>query len=672
MLKRWLRANWLGGLLLLVSFGIGVITLFWGTFVDEGDNLAVGLMLSRGSVLYRDIFSHHFPFAYYWTAAVTALFGPSIAAARLSALLFQIGSFAWAMYVTRYFVPIGMLSILWNTAGLFFFSNLVLYTAFSGVALVVIFMIAVAILSKRITTGRKELLTLGVFAVIAVLSDPLAVYPILCALIFLALSPARLKGSVQVGVLIVIALGLYALYLGVSGSIESFYLDVVRFNADVYSKYTSLSPLRVSSILNLTGTALNLSGPTWQIDPFMILKREQLDNWLFAGFLFRLTILLAALILLLRRRFALAGFVYLYAVALLAMNQETFRVLPFAMTAGFAGMWLVFENLDGDTADQRRLVEGRIRRKANWLVLQWLPWLARCLVGFGFVWLLLRSIDTVVQNRQQLFYTGSFAHYAAVADYIRHELACDQADVSLAYYPGDPTFNYMTGLPLPAKYPYLWPWVAEVALPETIQSLQTGKVVVNADWFSSLWGHYRAENYLAPLKAYLENAYFPAGQGFYVSPELAQQCHFTRVYPQVFLPAQFPDGEITPGHKYFQTFTSECAGLSYFEILPATYGRSITSTLNVRFRDLDANQQLFDRAIPGSTITDSQWLRIAFDPLPDSLGKHYRMSLVSADAQPGNAFGLWRTTQDVYPAGGAAINNQSLQADFVFRYGCQL
>jgi hypothetical protein len=671
MLKRWLRNNWPGGLFLLVAFVIGLTTLFWGTFGDEGDNLATGLMLSRGAVLYRDIFSHHFPLAYYWIAVVTGLFGPSIAAARISILFFQIGSFAWAMYLTRYIVPVGSLCVLWSIVGLFFLSNLVLYTGFCSIALMVIFIVTIAILSKRIAAGQKELLTLGLFATIAVLSDPLAIYPVLCLLIFLALSPVRLKGTVLVGGFLVTALGLYGLYLFASGSAGAFYQDAIRFNAEVYNKYVFAQPLRITNILSLAGSALNLGGTSWQTDPLMPLQRAQLTPWLFTGFLFRVTILVIAFILLLRRRFVLAGFVYLYAVALLVMNQDTFRLMPFAMTAGFAGMWLVFENLDDDVAAPPALDEPGLRGKVNWLVLQFLPWSARCLIGCGFAWLLLRSTNTLIQNQRQISYESSFAYHTAIADHIRNDLACGQSDVSLAYYPGEPTYNYLTGLPPVSRYFYLFPWVAEVAQPEVIRGLSTGKAVVYVDWQFPLWGIYWADTYLAPLKTYLETNYQMAEGGFYVSPELARKCPSFRSYPQASFRAEVPDGEIIPGRKYFQTFTSECAGLSFLEILPATYTRAITSTLNVRIRDLDADQQLFDRALPGADITDSQWLRVSFDPLPDSKGKHYRISLSSADARPGNAFGVWRTATDAYSEGEAAINSQPLQADLVFRYGCR-
>ena len=70
--------------------------------MDEADNLVVGLLLTRGYVLYRDVFSHHFPFPYYWVAAIVSLFGKSIFAVRLSVWLFQIVSFGIAMKLSGF------------------------------------------------------------------------------------------------------------------------------------------------------------------------------------------------------------------------------------------------------------------------------------------------------------------------------------------------------------------------------------------------------------------------------------------------------------------------------------------------------------------------------------------------------------------------------------------
>jgi hypothetical protein len=83
-------------------------------FVDEGDTLSVGWMLSQGSILYRDVFSHHFPFPYYWVAGIVRIFGNSFEAVRISVMLLQIGLFAVCMLLTRFYLVIGLTSLVWN------------------------------------------------------------------------------------------------------------------------------------------------------------------------------------------------------------------------------------------------------------------------------------------------------------------------------------------------------------------------------------------------------------------------------------------------------------------------------------------------------------------------------------------------------------------------------
>src|SRR5260221_132690 len=52
------------GLALLASFGVSHVPVF----VDEANNVLGACLLARGSVVYRDTFSHHFPLPYYLLA----------------------------------------------------------------------------------------------------------------------------------------------------------------------------------------------------------------------------------------------------------------------------------------------------------------------------------------------------------------------------------------------------------------------------------------------------------------------------------------------------------------------------------------------------------------------------------------------------------------------------
>jgi hypothetical protein len=69
-----------GFTLLTISFFIGLVTLNITLYnhTDEGDVLSVGWLISEGYILYKDIFSHHFPLPYYFVAFIIKIFGSSM------------------------------------------------------------------------------------------------------------------------------------------------------------------------------------------------------------------------------------------------------------------------------------------------------------------------------------------------------------------------------------------------------------------------------------------------------------------------------------------------------------------------------------------------------------------------------------------------------------------
>ncbi len=101
----------LGWLLILLSFCIGMMLLRVGIFNDEADNLVAGRLILQGQQLYTNIFSHHFPFAYYWTAFSILIFGQSISLLRLSILIFQTAAFITAMLVTEVYISVGLVAV---------------------------------------------------------------------------------------------------------------------------------------------------------------------------------------------------------------------------------------------------------------------------------------------------------------------------------------------------------------------------------------------------------------------------------------------------------------------------------------------------------------------------------------------------------------------------------
>ncbi len=88
-------------LLFFLSFYIN--RLFMSNF-DENDHLAVAFFMNSDRLLYKDIFSHHFPFPYYWTYIFTPLWNqnsPSqtLSIFRLSVLLLYLILF-FSVYIS--------------------------------------------------------------------------------------------------------------------------------------------------------------------------------------------------------------------------------------------------------------------------------------------------------------------------------------------------------------------------------------------------------------------------------------------------------------------------------------------------------------------------------------------------------------------------------------------
>jgi hypothetical protein len=199
----------LGWTLLIVSAFVGSIVLYWGSSGDEADNLVVGSLLIRGYVLYRDIFSHHLPFTYYWAAAVMGLLGESILVARLSVLLFQVTSFAIAMKLSHFYLSLALASLFWNIIGYLYRGNMLLYNMLCASSVAVVFSVTLCIVGREVNATWKHVLTIGVFSAVAVLSDPLSLYAIVIAFVFLCVSSAGLRRGVLAGSITTAALACY-------------------------------------------------------------------------------------------------------------------------------------------------------------------------------------------------------------------------------------------------------------------------------------------------------------------------------------------------------------------------------------------------------------------------------------------------------------------------------
>ena len=507
----------LGWILLAAAFLIGCSTLGVGSFTDEGDNVITGLLMLRGYTLYGNLFSNHFPFPYYWAAAIVALFGKSIMLVRLSVWLFQIASFAIAMKLSRYVLPLGLMSLMWAIIRHIYSGNLLLYFSFSTVPLVVVFAIVLPVLLRTVKADWRHSLAIGFFSTVAILSDPLAVYPVAIALAYLLVTD-RKQGLMAV-LFTGTGLAAYAGWLLASGTFQGFVDQAILFNARVFSKYKETDPVRFGTILEQAIKGLEIFDPKWlNLNPFQPIPYNGSDRWLFTGFFYRLAIIVATLLLLVQKDFRAASFLYLFACSTVLNNTKGFRAAPFILlallvaSAVMTGAWWRKEKKEKESISRLRMALGVLHGAG------------RLGLGLMMFWLALRvAVLTFVQTPDKLSYDRTFAPLEARAAQIK-AMACGQPNVFLAHYPGSGYTLWFTDMKPVARFIYMWPWDAEAYLDEVISALDQEQVsaivLIRA---RDIWG-WPVKDYLRALYEYLDKNYVRIEEGVYVSPFLAAKC----------------------------------------------------------------------------------------------------------------------------------------------------
>jgi len=512
--------------LLWASFFVGCIPIYLGAFPDEGDNLAIGLAITHGSVLFRDLFTHHFPLMYYWVAAALALLGPTILAARLSLLFLQLLVFALLMRITRSAIPVGLAAVAWSATRHLYLAHMALYNVLDGLALAVVFGLVLAVVAEPARSKTWVWVVVGAFSAMALLNDPLTAAPVGIGLIFLTFNGERWRGGLLAGGIIALALVGYGSYLALSGTWPDFYRDVVLFNTLVYSKYYDLSlhfyALQLDHALT---TGLNLTFPSTWLSPDNYSPNTNLSlfgQWLFGGFLQRMALLAACVGLLFQRKWGAAAYAYLFAASLVPRTEVYFRETPLVLVSCLASAsllslaWPPQWRLPGlqPSASSGPAVPVPPRAAP----------LARRLSAAGalglVVWPIGLGLVILIQHLGAYGYATNFLVYKDLAAHLR-TITCGR-DVDLGYYPGDPTVYFFTGMRPVSKYEYLWPWVAEVAMPDVLTRLSQDEAVVQVLPVESVWG-IPTSVYLASLNSYVTTHFVPVGQD-YLSPQLAAQC----------------------------------------------------------------------------------------------------------------------------------------------------
>lgn len=212
------------------------------TNIDENDHLIVAFLMQKGRLLYKDIFSHHFPFPYYWTYLFTPFWNqdsPSrtISIFRLSLLVLYLINFIFVFLTYKNQKSRYSFSF-WIILLPFFFTlyhgNLVLSDTFAAIFIVSIFWIYIPVLIGWEVISKYSLYLSIILASAAFWTQPLLFFLSFIPLIF-APKNQKIKIFITTGIVNFLPL----LFFLVNGQLNEFIKQGLWFNFAVYSKFNT-------------------------------------------------------------------------------------------------------------------------------------------------------------------------------------------------------------------------------------------------------------------------------------------------------------------------------------------------------------------------------------------------------------------------------------------------
>ncbi|HEY6071890.1 MAG TPA: hypothetical protein VIV15_00505, partial [Anaerolineales bacterium] len=89
-----------------------------------------------------------------------------------------------------------------------------------------------------------------------------------------------------------------------------------------------------------------------------------------------------------------------------------------------------------------------------------------------------------------------------------------------------------------------------------------------------------------------------------------------------------------------------------------------------RLHDEQQNSDLFEKTVKMNELPEDAWYAISFDPVWDSAGKAYNLSITGINTPAGEGPRLAYSIRPEYPAGALYENGKALEDDVLFQYGC--
>ncbi len=210
------------------------------TNIDENDHLVAAYLMQQGRLLYKDIFSHHFPLPYYWTYLFTPLW--SLGSPSRTISIFRLGLLA--LYLICFLLVFFSFKnkksqqafSFWIILLPFFFTlyhgNLVLSETFSAIFIVSLFWLYLPIILGWEKKSRYTIILGIIFSSAAFWTQPLLIFLPILPFIF---SSQKIKTLILIFIINISPLFCFL----IRGQLVDFFQQGIWFNFAVYSKFST-------------------------------------------------------------------------------------------------------------------------------------------------------------------------------------------------------------------------------------------------------------------------------------------------------------------------------------------------------------------------------------------------------------------------------------------------
>jgi hypothetical protein len=452
-------------------------------FVDEADNILTACLIARGSVPYREVFSHHFPAPYYALAALGERAACSVLAGRVLGVLLlttAAGLFTWA--ARSALAPLGL--VLMTLAAPLYYAQLYLAETFIGAGLI----LSMALLTERgrQLRGPAGLGLRGLAVLTLSASSPLGLMMAAMLTPMIVLGAGRPTTPI-VGACAAGLLG-WPLALAVQGTLPAFYEQAVRFNTEVYGPYL---PVSLTDPLAVLWATLTFVRHRFSFGMDWLIGQDVKATTASFGAAFELLVLVLLGALVAARRDERLLRLALVLLLPLTVVRDGFHLAPFLALAGISCAHLI-----------------------GW------PGLAGARVRWQRATLVVGVAALLVALRVYLF---ALPAAPATADELSASLEPEPLvqrhappDAAVLYLPIAPQ-GYLADARRPGSfYTYFLPWVADLpgAQERLIQDIETQQVaVIVLDQQAAVWDQYRFSSYAPTVYAHIMSHYRPVDSG---------------------------------------------------------------------------------------------------------------------------------------------------------------